>query len=64
MGRMMNAEDVQKVLQVSQCTAYKIIKQLNEELTKNGFLTVRGKVSKDYFNERFFGISDTNGAAN
>ena len=38
-----------------------IIKQLNEELQKKGYLTVRGKVSAAYFNERFFGNKEDTG---
>lgn len=52
---MMTVKDIKEVLLVSDTKAYQIIKQLNEELQKKGFMTVRGKVSSVYFNERFFG---------
>ena len=35
--------------------AYQIIKSLNDELDKKGFLTYPGRVSRRYFNERFYG---------
>jgi hypothetical protein len=35
--------------------AYKIIKQLNTELEAKGFITVAGKVSRQYFHERVYG---------
>lgn len=36
--------------------AYKLVKQLNKELEDKGFFTIRGRVSKQYFEERFYGI--------
>ena len=54
----MTVKDIKEVLLVSDTKAYQIIKQLNEELQKKGFMTVRGKVSSVYFNERFFGTKD------
>ena len=44
--------DVQNILGVGKSKAYQIIKKLNDELSGNGFITVSGKVSKKYFNER------------
>lgn len=35
--------------------AYKIIRKLNKELNEKGYITVAGKVSKKYFNERYYG---------
>lgn len=50
------AEDVAKELDISKAHAYKIIRLLNEELEKKGFLTIPGRVSREYFFERFYGI--------
>ena len=33
--------------------AYKIIKELNEELEKMGYKTLAGRVSRKFFNEKF-----------
>ena len=55
MNKMLNAQDIQQILQVGETKSYAIIRQLNEELEKKGFLVVRGKVSAAYFDERFFG---------
>ena len=41
---------------------YQIIRELNDELTRKGFLTVRGKVINSYFYERFFGKDDVTNA--
>ncbi len=41
---LMTAEDVASELQCSKGHAYKVIHSLNEELQKNGYLTVSGKI--------------------
>ena len=35
--------------------AYKLIKELNKELEEKGYFTLRGLVSRQYFEERFYG---------
>ena len=50
------SEEVAGTLGVSKAYAYKLIRQLNDELAKKGFLTVPGRVSRQYFKERFYGI--------
>lgn len=37
--------------------AYKIIRSLNDELKKDGYIVIAGKVPKDYFKKRWFGYS-------
>ena len=51
---LMDYADVMKALGIRKTNAYAIIKQLNEELTKKGYLTIRGKVPRKYFRERFY----------
>ncbi|WP_367177886.1 transcriptional regulator [Ihubacter massiliensis] len=48
-------DEVKTLMGVAETKAYGIIKQLNKELEDKGYITVRGKVSKKYFNERFYG---------
>ena len=55
MNTFMNVEDVMKALDVSQSFAYKMIRQLNAELKQKGYITIAGKVSTKYFNEKFYG---------
>jgi transcriptional antiterminator len=52
--RFLGAEDVQKILKVSQTTAYRIIKKLNNELEKQGYIVISGKISKKYFEEKVY----------
>ena len=44
----MTVEEVAAELGVSKSYAYKIVKQLNEELQKLGYLTVAGRVNTKY----------------
>ena len=52
------AERVQKDFRVSRAKAYNMVRQLNEELKEQGYLTVPGKVSKKYYLERIYGGKD------
>lgn len=55
MKQYMDAQDVAEVMGISKSKAYVIIKQLNEELKQKGFITVQGKVSRKFFEERTYG---------
>lgn len=50
------AEEVARELDISKAYAYRLIRQMNEELAQKGFLTVPGRVSRQYFRERFYGL--------
>ena len=49
------ADEVAEELDVSKSYAYKVIKQLNDELSTKGYITVAGRISRQYFNERVYG---------
>lgn len=49
----LKAEDIMKILDISQASAYRIILKLNNELNENGFYTVKGRTSKKYFQEKY-----------
>lgn len=53
MTYFMNVKDVSQELQISRSSAYKVIRQLNDELQKKGYLIVNGKVPKNYFVLRY-----------
>ncbi len=53
-------DEVADILGVKKPTAYKIIRQLNDELKDQDFLTIAGKVSRQYFMERFYGLKIAN----
>ena len=48
----MKVQDVADELGISKSYAYKIVQQLNEELKAQGFITISGRVNKQYFLER------------
>ena len=50
--------EIMETLEVSESSAYRIIKNLNSELKKKGYLVLPGKVSRKYFNERFYGLDN------
>ena len=51
----LNAHDVAEYMDVSEAMAYKIIRKLNDQLDKRGYITVSGKISKAYFEEKIYG---------
>lgn len=48
----MRVDDVAQELGVSKSYAYKLVRKLNEELKNMGYLTVAGRVSKQFFLEK------------
>ena len=54
--QVLNVRDVMAALEVSESKAYGIIKKLNQELEAQGYITVRGKISRVYFEEKLYGI--------
>ena len=50
-----HASEVAAVLGVSKPYAYKLIRKLNEELKAKGFITIAGRVNRQYFYERLYG---------
>ena len=55
------ATEVSTCMSVSIPMAYKIIKKLNNELSKAGYLTISGKVNKCYFESKIYGGIDHSG---
>ena len=54
-NRFIRADDVARELDVSKPYAYKLIRQLNEELKAQGFITIAGRVNRQYFYKRLYG---------
>lgn len=55
---LMNAQEVAVELGVSKASAYKMIHVWNEKLQKMGYTTVSGRVSRKYFLEQFYGLTE------
>ena len=54
-----SAKEVARELEVSDSFAYRLVRKLNDELEKQGFVVVMGKISRKYFEERVYGMSET-----
>ena len=54
-NKFMRVEEVAQELGVSVSYAYKVIQRLNAELKGKGFLTISGRINRQYFNERLYG---------
>ena len=54
----LNADDVAEELNISKPFTYKLIRNLNSELKAKGFVTISGKLSRKYFQERFYGVAN------
>lgn len=56
--KFLEVGDVMQILGGSRSAAYKLMRQINSELEKKGYIVIRGKVSRKYFEERIYGMSD------
>lgn len=56
--RFITAQDIVEELDVSVSYAYKLIRKLNAEREAKGFVTIKGRVSRQYFDERIYGTTD------
>ena len=56
--KFLEVGDVMQILGISRSVAYKLMRQINSELEKKGYIVIRGKASRKYFEERIYGMSD------
>lgn len=65
MKYMMTADDIAEEAGVSKGKAYKLIKDLNQELAAKGYIVIAGKLPRAFWETKFFGynspIVETNG---
>ena len=54
-NKFLRVEEVAAELGVSASYAYKVIRMLNDELKEKGFITIAGRINRQYFNERIYG---------
>ena len=52
----LRVDDVANELSVSKPYAYKLIQKLNDEIKRKNYITISGRVSKKYFQERIYGL--------
>ncbi|MBQ8496377.1 MAG: DNA-binding protein [Clostridia bacterium] len=48
----LRVNEVAEILGISKSYAYKIVQKLNAELKEQGFITIAGRVNKQYFLEK------------
>ena len=53
---LLDATEVAKILGMSKPYCYKVISKLNKQLEQEGYMTISGKVSRTYFEEKFYGL--------
>ena len=51
----MRVDEVMEALGVSESYAYKLIRKMNKELAKTGFVTIPGRIDRKFFYEQFYG---------
>ena len=58
-GQMfMRVDEVAEELGVSKPYAYRLIRELNEELKKTGCITISGRIDRKFFYEKFYGTKE------
>lgn len=50
------ADEIAEELGVSKAYAYKLMQILNDELKAKGYMTISGRVSRKFFEEKFYGM--------
>jgi len=50
------ADEIAGDLGVSKQHAYKLIREMNDQLGAKGFMYVAGRVSRKYYEEKFYGV--------
>ena len=62
MENFIRVQDVAKELECSESHAYSIMRKLNKELKEQGFITIAGRLSRQYFYNRL-GLGGMNNAS-
>lgn len=53
---MMTAADVAEALGISKSHAYKLIRDMNDELLENGYMCVAGRIPRPFWESKFYGL--------
>lgn len=51
-----SAKELAEMLDVSVAHAYKLIRKMNDELAREGYIVVAGKVPRRYLEKRWYGF--------
>lgn len=55
------ADEIAQELDISRAMAYRLVHDWNEELKAQGYCTVAGRVSRQYYHEKMYGMSQPAG---
>ena len=55
-GLFVRVDTIMEELQISKPLAYKLMKEMNDELRAKGFIVISGRVPRQYYLERFYGM--------
>jgi len=58
---LITAQEIAEELGVSESMAYKWIRRWNDELEKQGYMTMAGRVSRQYYHEKIYGLEKEEG---
>lgn len=50
------ANELIDMLGISRAKAYNLIKEMNSELKREGYIVIKGKVPRAYFEKRWYGM--------
>lgn len=56
--KYLTADDVAEIMEISKSGAYKLIHKLNQELKDAGYITIPGRISREYFESKLFKKSE------
>lgn len=51
------AKEIATMLDISEGLSYKLIRKMNAELKERGYITIQGRVSRKYSQEKFYGAN-------
>lgn len=52
--KYLTADEVAEAMEISKSGAYKLIHRLNQELKDAGYITMPGRISREYFDSKIF----------
>lgn len=55
------AAEISEVMGKSKSYGYKVVRELNKELSEKGYMIVEGQTNRQYFYERFYGLLQMKG---
>ena len=60
-NRFICVEELAQEISVSKPYAYKVVRRVNDEVKAKGFITISGRVNRQYFYERLYGAGNPQG---